>query len=625
MFKKIFLVSFLTLFLAGVFLFSDEANAVVDSKNNPICWTKTNCIQERQKNNWPGNGFIIDEENCSGYAKDGDENSKFGKCLAGSITTAQVSFGGNAKFSNIGDFIKIVYNYSLIILGILAAVMIVVAGIQYVGSAGSQEMIGSAKKKIVGAVIGLALAYMSYTILGMINPNTINLRLPQVFMIRPSVVVVEPGEFCNASSGSESSIACENNSQGDIKYFCTQMGVVSCGIGDERSCPCAKAAEFIGEAVSFLAAGGTGIVEGAAGAVARRSLSQSLKIASQQISVKGVLAESKAAQTTLFDLMNQSILGQTGRQLSKEVVEAGVSEAVKSNVLVEAFKTGGKWFWTGGKNTWDGVKWVSTNKVKSAAVIAAGGTSVYAGDLVVDAIDMAISSKKIIPGKCTAMSLKEGELCDMDKNPCASGKCIAFPGLAGMQCWSGNSQIGVCSSGKVNSFCNSDSDCSQQAPRCVNFTNIGGNEIKACSDGSFTAPCSQNSDCKSGQCGNYGYCVNAGGVNKKEGEVCNLNDECDTGLACFTSALISVDFNTVSGKLNFDCDYKMIDQTFLKSMIPTQNTGEWSLTDNNYSIQGVCLKQNKEKINEYNNDFKTVWKSSDVNMEDIFITCPKTE
>ncbi|HRY36578.1 MAG TPA: pilin [Candidatus Magasanikbacteria bacterium] len=624
MFKKIFLFSFLTLFLAGVFLFTDTAVSITDAKNNPVCWTKTNCIKERQKNNWPGEGFIIDEENCPGYAKDGDENSKFGKCLAGSITTTQVSFGGNIKFSNIGDYIKTIYNYALVILGILAAVMIIVAGIQYVGSAGSQEMIGSAKKKIVGAVIGLALAYMSYTVLGMINPNTINLRLPQVYMIRPSVIVVEPGEFCDASSGSESSVACENNSQGDVKFFCTAMGVASCGIGDERSCPCAKAAELIGETVAFLATGGSGVIEGAAGVVARKSLSQALKISSQQISVKGVL-ENKSVQTTLFDLVNQSIAEQTGRQIAKEVVETSVSEAVKSNALVEAFKTGGKWFWTGGKMTWDGVKWVATNKAKSAAVIAAGGTSVYAGDLVVDAVDAAISSKKIIPGKCTAMSLKEGELCDMDKNPCAEGKCIAFPGLGGIQCWSGNSQIGVCSSGKVNSFCNGDSDCSEKAPKCVNFTSIGGNEIKACTDGSFTAPCSENSDCKSGQCGNYGYCVNAGGVEKKEGEICNLNDECNTGLACFTSALTSVSFNTVSGKLDFDCDYKMIDQVFLKSSIATQNTGEWSLTDNNYSIQGVCIKQNKEKINDYKNDFKTVWKSNDVNMEDIFITCPKTE
>ena len=175
----------MTLFLAGVFLFSDEVFAVEKkSAENTLCWTRKQCQEQRTESNWPGEGFIQDDECYGNTLSPGNKNYDWGKCLAGGMTTAQVSFGGNTRFSNIGDYIKIVYNYSLIILGILAAVMIVVAGIQYVGSAGSQEMIGSAKKKIVGAVIGLALAYMSYTILGMINPSTVNLRLPQVYLIR---------------------------------------------------------------------------------------------------------------------------------------------------------------------------------------------------------------------------------------------------------------------------------------------------------------------------------------------------------------------------------------------------------------------------------------------------------
>ena len=188
--KKIILVSFLTLFLSGVFLFIDIARGEETAKSpaeNSLCWTKKDCEDLRTEKGWPEAGFIDDDPDCPGYAGNLTKpENKWGRCLAGVQTTAQVSFGGEEykTFNNVGDYIRAVYNYALIILSILASIMIIVAGIQYVGSAGSQEMIGSAKKKISGAIIGLALAYMSYTILNMINPATVNLRLPQVYMIR---------------------------------------------------------------------------------------------------------------------------------------------------------------------------------------------------------------------------------------------------------------------------------------------------------------------------------------------------------------------------------------------------------------------------------------------------------
>lgn len=191
--KKIILACFLTLFLSGVFLFFSvvKAEEKKSPAENSLCWTRKQCIEQRKGLPDPEGGFLPDEE-CKGNAVDDTKKPDYdwGKCLAGAVTTAQVSFGGEEykKFNSIGDYIKVVYNYALVILSILASVMIIVAGIQYVGSAGSQEMISSAKKRISGAVIGLVLAYMSYTILNMINPATVNLRLPQIYMIRPAVL-----------------------------------------------------------------------------------------------------------------------------------------------------------------------------------------------------------------------------------------------------------------------------------------------------------------------------------------------------------------------------------------------------------------------------------------------------
>ncbi len=185
--KKIISVFFLTLSLMGVFLFVNVSKAEEVKKSpaeNPLCWIKKDCEAIRKDRGWGGNGFIQDKECGGNDLKTGDDNYSWGKCLAGGQTNLQVYFAGVTTTPHVGRYIEMVYNYALIILSILASVMIIVAGIQYVGSAGNQEMISSAKKRIIGAVIGLSLAYMSYTILNMVNPSTLELRLPSVFMIR---------------------------------------------------------------------------------------------------------------------------------------------------------------------------------------------------------------------------------------------------------------------------------------------------------------------------------------------------------------------------------------------------------------------------------------------------------
>lgn len=152
---------------------------------NPLCWEKKECQDARaqfvgKENTKTNAGWLENEAPC--------DKIGWGMCLPVNATKAQISFGGSATFSDAGQYIKTVYNYSLVIIGILAVVMIIIAGAQWVTSAGNSEAIGSAKKRITGAVIGLFIAYMSYNILQSINPATINLRLPQIYMIRPQVL-----------------------------------------------------------------------------------------------------------------------------------------------------------------------------------------------------------------------------------------------------------------------------------------------------------------------------------------------------------------------------------------------------------------------------------------------------
>lgn len=158
---------------------------------NPICWEEVECAAARSK--WfdisgqsaADEGWVEKEVECN---KNG-----WGKCLAGQATKTSIAIGGKKEFTNLGDYIKTIYNYALAALGILAVVIIILSGVQWITSAGNSETISQSKKRIGGAIIGLFIAYMSFNILNSINPALVNLRLPQVWMVREQVL---PSKWC---------------------------------------------------------------------------------------------------------------------------------------------------------------------------------------------------------------------------------------------------------------------------------------------------------------------------------------------------------------------------------------------------------------------------------------------
>ena len=64
--------------------------------------------------------------------------------------------------------------------------VIIVAGIMYIFSGGNSDTVGQAKKKIYGAITGLVLMALSFTILKTINPYLVELRLPSIWAINTS-------------------------------------------------------------------------------------------------------------------------------------------------------------------------------------------------------------------------------------------------------------------------------------------------------------------------------------------------------------------------------------------------------------------------------------------------------
>ncbi|TSC73464.1 MAG: Uncharacterized protein G01um101470_70 [Parcubacteria group bacterium Gr01-1014_70] len=72
-------------------------------------------------------------------------------------------------------------NFYLFLLSaavILALVMLVIGGVEYVASAGNTSLLGDAKGRMLNALLGLLLALASWLILNLINPDLVDFSLP---------------------------------------------------------------------------------------------------------------------------------------------------------------------------------------------------------------------------------------------------------------------------------------------------------------------------------------------------------------------------------------------------------------------------------------------------------------
>lgn len=115
--------------------------------------------------------------------------------LIGEQTQASVMYspqttdlaGSSITFDNstkpLGEFIKKVYAYGVGITAILATVVLMIGGFQWIIAGGSGEKIGEAKAWITAALSGLVLALSSYMILELVNPNLVNFSIKSIKVI----------------------------------------------------------------------------------------------------------------------------------------------------------------------------------------------------------------------------------------------------------------------------------------------------------------------------------------------------------------------------------------------------------------------------------------------------------
>ena len=109
---------------------------------------------------------------------------------------------GSFKVDLLSRYVKSIYDYLIIIAGILAAVVMMGGGLLWLTSGGNESRVTQAKDLIFGSIIGLVLVFASYLILNTINPDLLNLCSLEMETVAPKKI--EAGGSGGSSGGGRS-------------------------------------------------------------------------------------------------------------------------------------------------------------------------------------------------------------------------------------------------------------------------------------------------------------------------------------------------------------------------------------------------------------------------------------
>jgi len=114
--------------------------------------------------------------------------------IPNSIYTGLITFkDGTAP---IALYIKDIYHYGVSIVGILAAIMLMIGGVIWLTSEGSSGRIEQAKTMIFASLSGLFLVLSSYILLSVVNPDLVNFRIREI----PAIARIQYAECCKSGA-----------------------------------------------------------------------------------------------------------------------------------------------------------------------------------------------------------------------------------------------------------------------------------------------------------------------------------------------------------------------------------------------------------------------------------------
>jgi 3D (Asp-Asp-Asp) domain-containing protein len=90
------------------------------------------------------------------------------------------------RFTWIAEYLTALYKYGFSIVGILAAIILMIGGVIWLTSAGDASRVAQAKKLISGSITGIVVLFSSFLILSTINPDLITFLPLDLNMVNSS-------------------------------------------------------------------------------------------------------------------------------------------------------------------------------------------------------------------------------------------------------------------------------------------------------------------------------------------------------------------------------------------------------------------------------------------------------
>jgi hypothetical protein len=163
-------------------------------ENDAKCWTEYECANyatdsggRATPGTWGGQNAHCVE------ARSGDAT---GYCYAPAIPVKlNVPILGRTSVLGLHEYLALAYQFLLPAMSLIAVVMIMVGGLEYVVAGGNSKRLDKAKTRITNALIGLVILMSAYSIAYLLDPRLVNLLALQTPLIKRAVLI-DPNATC---------------------------------------------------------------------------------------------------------------------------------------------------------------------------------------------------------------------------------------------------------------------------------------------------------------------------------------------------------------------------------------------------------------------------------------------
>jgi len=167
-------------------------------ENDGKCWTEDECAKyAMDRNNTPTPGIWGGQSEKCVETKSGLAT---GYCYSPSIgVNLNIPVLGHTTVKGFDEYLALAYKFLLPAMSLIAVVMVMVGGLEYVIAGGSSKRIDKAKTRISNALIGLVLLMSAYAIASLLDPRLVNLNALKMPLIKKAVLL-DPGSSCEQLS-----------------------------------------------------------------------------------------------------------------------------------------------------------------------------------------------------------------------------------------------------------------------------------------------------------------------------------------------------------------------------------------------------------------------------------------